>query len=286
MGMSMKNKSSKICYGLRPSTSGLKFVLFVFCLMLVPFDLLSFVTGTTFADTDNLVEYNLTQDQTPDSNDSSDQLSYQLWKSNVTGFDEKDAQAGMELNRLIQQVRAIKISAQLPQQPEPVIVPKTTPSAEPNETPSAPAAPQKTKQPTPESKPAFSPVTEKTLKVLRSLSHNFEKIENPLGLGEVLFLNGDLKEAAEFYQEALNRIDPNDPDSAMNRAWLIFQKANCLRNDDRNAASKLYGQLITEYPNSLWAQLAQIQNQIILWYQKDEPQKLIDEVQKKDLDIQ
>lgn len=284
--MSMKYKSSKNYYGLRPSASGSKFVFIVFCLMLVPFDLLSFVTGTTFAGSDNLVEYNLSQDKTPDSNDSSEQLSYQLWKSNVTPFDEKDAQAGMELNRLIRQVRAIEFSAQQPQQSEPVIVPETAPSAEPNETPSASSAPQQIKQPVPESKPAFSPITAKTLKMLRSLSHNFEKIENPLGLGEVLFLNGDMKEAAEFYQEALNRIDPNNPDFTMNRAWLIFQKANCLRNDDMSAASKLYGQLITEYPNSLWAQLAQIQNQIILWYQKDEPQKLIDEVQKQDLGIQ
>jgi tetratricopeptide (TPR) repeat protein len=192
----------------------------------------------------------------------------------------------MELNRLIQQVRSIEFAAQQPQQPEPIVVPETVPSTEPNKAPSIPSAPQQAKKASPESKPTFLPVTEKTLQMLRNLSHNFEKIEDPFGLGEILFLNGDLKEAAVFYQEALNRIDPNDSDSAMNRAWLIYQKANCLRNDDQSTAAKLYGQLITEYPNSLWAQLAQIQNQIILWYQKDEPQKLIDEVQKQDLGIQ
>jgi len=250
--------------------------------MLVPFELLSSVTGTTFAGSDAPAEYKLPQDKTTDSNDSSDQLKYQLWKSDITPFkDEKELEASNELNRLIQQVRAIEFTTHQ-QKPEPLIVPGTITSTEPNKDSSIPVTPKEKKAPAAEPKPPFTPVSEKTLQTLGNLSHNLKTIDNPFKLGEILFLNGNLKEAAVFYQEALNRIDPNETDSAMDRAWLIFQKANCFRNDDKITAANLYGQLVTEYPGSLWAELAQIQSQIIIWYQKEEPQKLIDEINKRD----
>jgi uncharacterized protein with HEPN domain len=40
----------------------------------------------------------------------------------------------------------------------------------------------------------------------------------------------------------------------------------------------MYQQLLTEYPNSPWAALATARNNLIAWYLKDEPLKLIAEV--------
>jgi hypothetical protein len=42
-------------------------------------------------------------------------------------------------------------------------------------------------------------------------------------------------------------------------------------------AAETYGRLITEFPNSLWAQMSIVQSRFINWYQKDEPQKFIND---------
>jgi hypothetical protein len=42
----------------------------------------------------------------------------------------------------------------------------------------------------------------------------------------------------------------------------------------------MYGQLLTEYPNSPWADLARFQSKLIDWYLRDEPRKLIAEVER------
>jgi len=97
-------------------------------------------------------------------------------------------------------------------------------------------------------------------------------------VGEILFVSGNVKEASIFYSEALNRKDPNDAGSSWDRAWILFQIGNCLRNDDLPEAAKMYRQLLTEYPNSPWADMAQAQSMLIDWYQKEEPVKLIAEV--------
>ncbi len=113
--------------------------------------------------------------------------------------------------------------------------------------------------------------------MLRDLSKHPEKVDNPFELGETLFLSGNLKEAAVFYTEALDRTEPNDVDPSGNRAWMLIQAGNCLRNSDRPAAAKMYALLLTEYPNSPWALMAQTQAQLIDWYLRAEPAKLIAE---------
>lgn len=115
----------------------------------------------------------------------------------------------------------------------------------------------------------------KTIELLGNMSEKPGRVENPFELGEVLFLSGYLKEAAVFYQEALSRIDANNINLAQERAWILFQIGNCLRSIDMPVASKMYGQLISEYPNSPWTELANVQVGLIEWLRRDEPQKLI-----------
>ena len=124
------------------------------------------------------------------------------------------------------------------------------------------------------------PINNETLQKLRNLAQEPEKIANPLELGEILFVNGNVKEAAMFYSEALKRKDPNEISVSEDRAWILFQIGNCLRSDDMPAAAKMYQQLLTEYPNSPWAILATARNNLIAWYMRDEPFKLIQQVKR------
>ena len=120
--------------------------------------------------------------------------------------------------------------------------------------------------------------TEETLQMLINLAQNPEKLTNPFELGEILFVSGNFKEAAIFYSEALKRKDMNDVNTSLDRAWILFQIGNCQRNDDMPSAAKMYQQLLTEYPNSPWAPLATARNNLIAWYLRDEPLKLMAEV--------
>jgi TolA-binding protein len=90
-----------------------------------------------------------------------------------------------------------------------------------------------------------------------------------------LFLSGHLPRAAAAYQEALKRTEPNNVVSAKDRCWILFQIGNCLRAADPATAARMYRQLISEYPHSQWAQAAKAQDQLVEWFQKDNPKTLI-----------
>jgi TolA-binding protein len=96
-------------------------------------------------------------------------------------------------------------------------------------------------------------------------------------LAEILFNSNHLKEAAKCYQQALDRITANETDRFADKEWLLFQIGNCLRNTDRQAAMQIYSQLIAEYPDSPWVDLANAKSKLIDWYLKDKPDALIKE---------
>ena len=50
-----------------------------------------------------------------------------------------------------------------------------------------------------------------------------------------------------------------------------------LRDIDPPTAVEMYEQLIAEYPNSPWADLAKARTKLIDWYLKDKPDTLINE---------
>jgi len=257
--MKMKNKGSKHRYGseLKSSaTFSFKFFLRVFCFTLLPLHLLTSLVDAAPASSA--------------SQAGQDEISI--------AKGQRDDRSKTRLKRIIEQIRSVELKPQK-RTPEPVVVPEKTPAAEPNETVSETPVPKEDEKRHIEVRLPYKPITGQTLQMLRNLSQHPDKVDNPLELGEILFLSGNLKEAAIFYQEALNRTSADDTRSAQERAWILFQLGNCLRNDDLPAAAKRYGQLITEYPNSPWAGLAQAQGQLIGWYLKDEPRKLIAEME-------
>ena len=212
---------------------------------------------------------------------TSSPVALQLRQSTISALkSEEDERNRTELQRLIEQIRSIRFEPKS-QTPAPVITVEPATRTEPNETLSVT---QTTQQPTEEQEPGFKldsqlpyqPVSEQTLQMLENLAQHPDQLHNPLQLAEILFLSGHLKQAAVFYHQALNRIDPNDVTSAQDRAWILFQIGNCL-HDDLLTAKKMYRQLIAEYPHCPWADLARSRERLIDWFLNDKPWKLIKE---------
>ncbi|MHC4570544.1 MAG: tetratricopeptide repeat protein [Planctomycetota bacterium] len=241
--------------------------------------------------TDNAhIDKKLPQDSSTSTENSNSEVQRQLRLARIaTPKDQNNQRSKSELQRLIEQIRNIEFKPQN-QSPEPIIVVEPLPTIEP---PAQTAEPDEMLSDTelpeePEGKEIDSklppllpcePVTSQTLQMLENLSQHPDQLDNPFALAELLYLSGHLKEASVFYQEALNRSSPDRADPPQNRAWILFQIGNCLRDDDPPMATKMYRQLIAEYPNSLWTGLAKTQDKLIDWYQKNKPQTLIAEKQ-------
>jgi tetratricopeptide (TPR) repeat protein len=281
MEITMKNRDLKHSYNSKlksSATLGFRLCFWIFCFMFLPLVLLGSLGEISSANSAAEVSQNLLQGTiTPKGLNS--QYGQQLWLTGISvAKDQEGTEGKNKLKGLIKQIRSVTFEPQK-QTPEPIIIPEEPPVTEPNETLSDTAVPKEEEKRQIETKPPYEPITNQTLQMLKKLSQHPEKMDNPFELGEVLFLSTNLKEAAIFYQEALKRTDANDINSAQDRAWILFQIGNCLRNDDLPVAAKMYGQLITEYPDSPWTELAKAQVKLIDWYQKDEPRKLIAELE-------
>jgi len=222
-----------------------------------------------------LVDSNVTYLHFPtDSN-----LAAKLWRARIgsrltTGEDKIRA----ELQRLIAQVRSIRFAHrqerktaatdssqnQVSEANVPVITTPKTAGTIKEKTPHRPQSPTL----------RTASLDFNTVEVL---AKNPEQAQDPLVLAEVLFAGGRKKLAAVFYQEALNRdTKKGEKLSAEDKAWALFQAANCLREKDMTAAEKLYLRLIAEYPDCPWVEIAKAQCKLIEWYQHDKPRLLVD----------
>ena len=253
-----------------------KIIIALICLTLLPFDLLTFITGTPSAKADDeLIEYNLPQGDQVINTESNYDIRSQLWLTDITPLKEED-EGENELKLLIEKISTVELTPQDYVSEEPEISEQITLN-EPNEEETEAVEINEEQPQEIDSDIKYENITDFTLKRIMELTKHPEKVNNPFELGETLFLSDNLQTAAVFYKEALKRQDPNNISSAQNRAWLLFQVGNCLRDYDRNAAKEYYGKLITEYPDLPWAELAKIQSDLIDWYNQINPQELIQE---------
>jgi TolA-binding protein len=189
---------------------------------------------------------------------------------------KKDNKSKDELKQLIQQVCSIEFKAQ--KSPESAIATEPpTPATKPDKIPLNIESQKPDKRKETEAELPYEPIADQTLEKLKNLSQHPDQVSNPFQLAEILFLSGHLKEAATFYQEALNRTGKDSNSPAEDRAWILFQIGNCLQNDDPPTAIKAYRQLITEYPSAPWTEIAKTLEKLIDWYQKDKPRESIAE---------
>lgn len=285
--MKMKNSSKKNNYDLRLKDSYLSFRLcfYIVCFTFLSFRLATSLTGVIYANPVADDNRKFAPNSVLTSRDPNNVNALELLRADLSvAYSKNDTESKDQLKRLIEQIRSVEFEPQKQETPEPVmVIPEQLPVAEPDKTVTEVTEQKKQAEQTRhaervvEPKSRNEPITEETLQVLRTLAKNPEKLANPLEIGEILFVSGNVKEAVIFYSEALKRIAPNDTGVSGDRAWILFQIGNCLRNDDMPAAAKMYQQLLTEYPNSPWVALATARNNLIAWYLKDEPLKLLSE---------
>lgn len=286
MEVKMKNSREKYNYNspLKSSaSSSLRLYFYTTCFMFLSFRLVTSLTGVALANSAAGDGRELSKSSVFTSIDPNNINALELMRTDISIAYGKNVTEGKDqLKKLIEQIRSVEFESQKAVQ-GPVIVPEQPEVIEPNKTEPNEIVPdvlqqiETAKQQT-GPKPPDKPIADETLQMLKNLAQEPRKVAHPLELGEVLFISGNLKEAVLFYNEALKRTDPNDAGMSLDRAWILFQIGNCLQNDDMPAAAKMYQRLLTEYPNSPWVDFAAARNNLIAWYMKDEPMKLIQQL--------
>jgi tetratricopeptide (TPR) repeat protein len=205
-------------------------------------------------------------------------LARELWTSRIAAPEAgADAETSLALKRLIRQVRGLTFNDKsivppagaAAASPAPAESPKT---ATPGSESVAPVPPEAVPSATPETASALASKTQKTLDDLRK---NAGRVRDPLEVAELLFLSGRATEAAAFYEEALRRTKAADAASAADRAWILFQLGNSLREADATKAQDAYMKLIAEYPDSPWTEMARASGRLLTWYQSTRPDQLM-----------
>ncbi|MHC5073449.1 MAG: tetratricopeptide repeat protein [Planctomycetota bacterium] len=125
----------------------------------------------------------------------------------------------------------------------------------------------------------YIPIGEQTIHTIDKLAEKSQEVDNPFELAELLFLSNHLKKAAVFYEQALSQTSTDSSISVQRKAWILFQIGNCLRHDDPDRAKQMYTQLINEFPESSWSELAKSRVGLIDWFQTDKPEEIITENQ-------
>ncbi len=257
--------------------------LLIICLLLNPVIAKQQLSKSSEKPNEKLQEENLTNLTGLEAKVTSGLLRHQLQQSRISIYQvEKDSKNKKELKQRIEQIRSVVFKSQN-QPPKSKPVTELIPAVEPNKVDTTmPEKSKKTTSPPKSQEPVksgyqYEPVSEHTLQILEKIMQNPNELKNPFELAEVLFLNGHTKKATILYQEALNRKDPNDLNSVQEKAWILFQMGNCLRSYDLQAARKTYRQLIAEYADYPWIDIAKVQEKMIHWYIEEKPYTLIKE---------
>lgn len=203
-------------------------------------------------------------------------LALELWSSRVSVPEvSDDTETSLALQRLIRQVRTLAVDNKGPTEPSVSAAPQVTaqppaPVATGVET-AKPVPAETVAAAAPETAPTLSPKAQKTLEDLRQ---DPNRVRDPLEAAELLFLSGRPTDAVPFYEEALRRTRAGNVASDGDRAWILFQLGNCLRETDIAKAQDAYLKLIAEYPDCPWTEMARAGGRLLAWYQSARPDQL------------
>lgn len=207
---------------------------------------------------------------------SNNKLAHRLQKAWLGMPDATDnSQNSQSLQKMIQQVQSLRLTTStMDLEPHEVVpVPEIPAQIEPNYTPLQQITtpePNQQKQ-TIEPQPDLNKISPQTLKIIRTLAQDPNKCENPFKLAEILFKNKNLKVSATFYRTALNRNSQDSLLSANDKAWMLFQIGNCLKEINPADAQKAYRELIDQYPDSQWVETAKVRDKLIQWFENEKP---------------
>jgi hypothetical protein len=96
-----------------------------------------------------------------------------------------------------------------------------------------------------------------------------------------LFRSGRMVSAGLCYKQALKTIPTDDPNLGTERAWILFQIGNCLKDEDPNTAKESYAELIRTHPDSPWTEIARVRHGLIEWNQQEKPGELIRQLNRQ-----
>jgi len=185
------------------------------------------------------------------------------------------------LRAIIEQVRSVKFETSRgesvePQQPaqQPV---DTSPDVE--TPPPVAVLPAETEQQPLVSSTATHPAgklsSDHTLQIVEGQLKDPNQITSPFELAEILFRSGRIVPAGLCYKQALSIIPTDDPNLDTDRAWILFQIGNCLKDEDPNTARESYAELIRTHPESPWTEIAKVRYGLIEWNQQEKPVELL-----------
>jgi hypothetical protein len=198
-------------------------------------------------------------------------LSQKLWSSRIVVPDtDQDAEDSLALKRLIRQVQSVKFGGKNTG-PTFTAPDESQPAPQSFETDPSPATAAESTSLTAAAADPSTSLPNKVQKTLDMLQQNPNQVREPLEMAELLFLSGRPAEAAPFYAKALGQISRVDPSYDADRAWVLFQLGNCLRETDTSKAQETYMKLVSEYPESPWTELAKAHGRLLAWYQKSRP---------------
>ena len=201
----------------------------------------------------------------------SSQAQHELWRNSVAP--PADEAPGASLRKAIRDVLATEVNPQ-PERTD-AVAQEPQAGAETPERPTTQPATTATTQPAtrtvPQPKDKHSGLSPATLTTLRSAAA--KGISKPIMLADSLYRGGYLPEAAEVYELAEKAAG-----TEADRAWAIYQMANCKRNSEPDVALGLYRRLVSEYPDCCWSLSAQMKGEIISWEQVNTPEKVLEEI--------
>ena len=183
----------------------------------------------------------------------------ELWRANVGALSGPEGPSRLEA--MIRQLKAVRV-AQKRRTGLPALT--TQPAGGPEQL--LVGSPRR-----PHARPEGKQIAPEVLEKLKKLPA--EGVANPEELAEALFLTGHFDAAIVFYKQALTRAKKSE-----DKAWLLYQMANCRRPGDPAVARALYGQVLAEHPDSLWSSLAEVQDRLIEWHRINSPRTLLQEL--------
>jgi hypothetical protein len=215
------------------------------------------------------VKDNPRQNITSPAETSSKKLERQLMESRISTLPQEYNQSKSdELKQAIGQIKSVKFGPRLSSQ--------QTVTAAPAETVASATGTEQTPKSV-QTSPSGSLASDETLKLLENQIKDPNLIRNPFELAEILFKSGKQSQAGICYKQALKALPADDPNVASERAWILFQIGNCLKDEDPNTARESYAELIRTHSNSPWTEIAKTRYGIIEWYQQDNPRDILNE---------
>jgi len=197
-----------------------------------------------------------------------DHISRQLWKGRTTAVPADSGTAQKDdLGQLVERVRGVHLRPR-PKGRGPASAQDRPAVEEPN----APSLPSVAPGTEPPPRDANSPARA-SMAVLEGVDPN--AVAHPFRMAEVLVASDHLAQAVPFYQKALAQLDARDKKTASQRQWILLQLGRCWREDQPDRARQMFSQLISEYPDSPWLDLAKTWQGLADWYLTEQPWQLV-----------